>query len=145
MDAEGKVALGLCVGTQPGTGAAREQRALSLLPGEGAASLRAPWVCSREGGLLCPCFTAISRRTFLPRPSPLLDLWRWVSIRAPPHPENSVAYIELSLKEKENSRQTEGAVYRGGGGAGGESAQRKRPCPLSPPWKGNTRPPLSPV
>lgn len=45
MDAESKVALGLCVGTLPGTGAAREQRVLSLLPGEGAASLRAPWVC----------------------------------------------------------------------------------------------------
>lgn len=91
--------------------------------------------------------TAISRWAFLPPPcpSPLLDLWRWVSIRAPPHPENSVAYIELSLKKKENSRQMEGAVYRGGGGAGGESAQRKCPCPLSPPWKGNIRPQLSPV
>lgn len=138
MDAESKVALGLCVGTLPGTGAVREQRVLSLLPGEGAASLRAPWVCitlPSHGG---PSFPP-------PCPSPLSDLWRWVSIRAPPHPENSVAYIELSLKKKENSRQTEGAVYRGGGGAGGESAQRKCPCPLSPPWKGNIRPQLSPV
>ena len=71
MDAESKVALGLCVGTLPGTGAAREQRVLSLLPEEGAASLRALWVCSREGGAALPLLhSAISRWTFLPPLSP---------------------------------------------------------------------------
>lgn len=105
---------------------------VGLLPGRGGCSAPAS-LCHLTVDLPSP-----------PLPSPLSDSWRWVSIRAPPHPENSVAYIELSLKKKENSRQTEGAVYRGGGGAGGESAQRKHPCPLFPPLERKHQTPVVP-
>lgn len=131
--------LGLCVVTLPGTGAPRKQRVLSLLSGGSAASPRG---CSAPASP--PSSSSLGRLVADPSPSPLVGLGRPVSIGAPPRPRNSIIYIEPSffLKKKTHKigRQTEGAVYRGGGGAGGVSSQENAPVPPSPPERKHQTP-----
>ncbi|PKK25065.1 FK506 binding protein 1A, 12kDa, transcript variant X2, partial [Columba livia] len=114
MDAESEVALGWCVGPCLAGGAVGPGPA----PG---GSLRGRGGCSAPASL---CHLTVNLPS--PPPQPRLHFWRWVYIRAPPRPENSVACIELSLAIKKNSKRRERGWW------GVSSKKMPHPLPLLP-------------